>query len=205
MKSETMQESLSAVMDGEADELELRRFLQESQQDPALRARWRRFQLARSALHAEACTPGIDLSAGIARALADEPERVSPSPARRWLTSGYGRAAVAASVTLAVLVGVRMTTLDNSMDTTMPLAEAQAPLQDWSPAVPAAGGSAMLAGFSRGAPAQQPVAELPQAHSPSAWHEQRIGNYLRQHAEHGAGFATPQVLPYARAASLESR
>ncbi len=203
MKSETMQESLSAVMDGEADELELRRFLQATEQDSALRARWRRHQLARAALHAEACQPGVDLSAGIAAALQDEPALGRPAKTRRWLVSGYGRAAVAASVTLAVLVGVRMTTLDSSIDTSAPLADAGTATQEWSPApVTGVGGSAMLAGFPR--PAQGQV-EQPQAQSPTAWHEQRIGSYLRQHAEHGAGFNTPHVLPYARAASLEGR
>ncbi|SDT93438.1 sigma-E factor negative regulatory protein [Halopseudomonas salegens] len=203
MKSETMQESLSAVMDGEADELELRRFLQATEQDSALRERWRRYQLARAALHAEACQPRVDLSAGIAAALADEPVVSRPSSARRWMASGLGRAAVAASVTLAVLVGVRMTTLDSSVDTTTPLADVGDAAQEWSPApVSGVGGSAMLTGFPRPTQGQM---DQPQVQSPTAWHEQRIGSYLRQHAEHGAGFNMPHVLPYARAASLEGR
>lgn len=37
MRSEVLQESLSALMDNEADELEVRRVLQAAEQDPALR------------------------------------------------------------------------------------------------------------------------------------------------------------------------
>ena len=73
MRSESLQESLSAIMDGEAGELELRRVLQATEQDPAVRGTWERYQIARAAMHKEPWQGKVDLSAGIAAALADEP------------------------------------------------------------------------------------------------------------------------------------
>ena len=51
MRSEVLQESLSALMDNEADELEVRRVLQAAEQDPALRSTWSRYQVARAVMH----------------------------------------------------------------------------------------------------------------------------------------------------------
>ena len=53
MRSEVLQESLSALMDNEADELEVRRVLQAAEQDPALRSTWSRYQVARAVMHKE--------------------------------------------------------------------------------------------------------------------------------------------------------
>ena len=53
-----------------------------------------------------------------------------------------------------------------------------------------------------GPTAAEPLAP---AQAPSAWHEQRISRYLREHAEAGAQSNTPQLVPYARAASMEGR
>ncbi len=50
MSREALQESLSAVMDNEADELELRRVLN-AIDDAETRATWSRYQVARAAMH----------------------------------------------------------------------------------------------------------------------------------------------------------
>ena len=55
MRSEILQESLSALMDNEADDLEVRRVLQATAQDSALRGTWGRYQMARSVLHRFNC------------------------------------------------------------------------------------------------------------------------------------------------------
>ena len=54
-------------------------------------------------------------------------------------------------------------------------------------------------------PAPPAAAPLAPAQAPSAWHEQRISRYLREHAEAGAQSNPPQLVPYARAASMEGR
>ena len=56
MSREALQESLSAVMDNEADELELRRVLGASN-DADLRATWSRYQVARAVMHKDLLVP----------------------------------------------------------------------------------------------------------------------------------------------------
>ena len=58
--SEQLKESLSAVMDGEADEFEIRRVLNEAADDPELRGVWERYHLVRSVMRGEGRTRGAD-------------------------------------------------------------------------------------------------------------------------------------------------
>jgi sigma-E factor negative regulatory protein RseA len=110
MSREALQESLSAVMDNEADELELRRVLN-AVDDAETRATWSRYQVARAAMHKELLLPNLDIASAVSAALADEavPAKVKQGPWR-----SIGRLAVAASVTVAVLAGVRCTTRTRS-------------------------------------------------------------------------------------------
>ena len=56
-------EALSALMDGEAQELELRRVLDSISNDPSLRERWRRQQKVREHLQGQRThVPGVDVS-----------------------------------------------------------------------------------------------------------------------------------------------
>lgn len=206
MSNQSLQESLSALMDNEADELEIRRVLQCSESDPALRSTWDRYQMARAVMHKEPWQPKIDLSAGIAAVIAGEPEPVAaPKAPRVW--QNLSRLAVAASVTMAVLVGVNMFNQDGAPADPAMVADlppvVDAPVAVAPAVAPASQGGAVLAGFS-----QQPQMNgdaVADQKAPSAWQEQRIGSYLRQHAEHSSRFEAPQLLPYARAASLESK
>lgn len=202
MTNESLRESLSALMDDAAEQLEVRRVLHAGEQDPEIRRSWERYQLARSVMHKEPWQTGIDLSAGIAAALADEPPLKAAPAARstRWKVQ-LGRVAVAASVTVAVLVGVRMVNQDPAVNNTMAAVERSVPAAG-APVMPAPQigvAGAVLAGFSSHAD-QKP--QVP-SNEPSAWQEQRISDYLRQHAEQNAQ-AAPQLVPYARAASLEN-
>ena len=111
MSRETLQESLSAVMDNQADELELRRVLAASD-DPELRATWMRYQLARAVMHKDLLEPRLDIAAAVSAALADEPAHTAATP-QRGVWRSVGRLAVAASVTVAVLAGVRLYNQDD--------------------------------------------------------------------------------------------
>ncbi len=62
MSREALQETLSAVMDNEADELELRRVLAACGEDAELRSTWSRYQLARSVMHREPTLPKLDIA-----------------------------------------------------------------------------------------------------------------------------------------------
>lgn len=153
MSREVLEESVSAVMDGEADELELRRFVAASGEDPAVRERWARYQLARDVMHRQAVLPKLDLAASVSAAIAAEDAQAAPiaraaSPWRR-----VGRLAVAASVTLAVLVGVRFYNNQGEPGGAPQLAQqatqVQAPQQTLPP-VASPQGPAVLASFPAG-------------------------------------------------------
>ncbi|MCV6604869.1 MAG: RseA family anti-sigma factor [Porticoccaceae bacterium] len=98
-----LKESLSALMDDAADELELQRVLKAAAEDDELRGTWERYQLARSAMHSDAPARTMDLSASVAAALDDEPVHKASGGALKNL----GRIAIAASVTLAIVIGVQ--------------------------------------------------------------------------------------------------
>jgi sigma-E factor negative regulatory protein RseA len=197
MSREALQESLSAVMDNEADEMELRRVLSASD-DAELRATWSRYQIARAVMHKELLEPRLDIAAAVSAALADEALPVQSKTVVRGPWRSVGRFAVAASVTVAVLAGVRLYNQDEVASTQLAQQAAQPALN-----APQTQSPAMLAGFST-AGEQQGEAEAASEATPD-WHDQRLPAYLRQHAQQAAMNATESALPYARAASLESR
>ncbi|MBF8725143.1 sigma-E factor negative regulatory protein [Pseudomonas putida] len=196
MSREALQESLSAVMDNEADQLELRRVLN-AVDDAETRATWSRYQVARAAMHKELLLPNLDIASAVSAALADEtvPAKAKQGP---WRT--VSRVAVAASVTLAVLAGVR---LYNQDDITGAQLAAQQPVQQ-GVTVPQAQGPAVLAGYSESS--DQPTGPMANGvlQNQAGW-DQRLPGYLRQHAQESALKGSETALPYARAASLENR
>lgn len=111
--SQNARESLSALMDDEGDELELRRVLKSLSDAPDAAEAWRRYHLMRSLMRRE---PDIDvstdLSAGIMARLKDEPAPILESddaPAQsapRSLPFARG-AGIAAAVSLLVITGVQ--------------------------------------------------------------------------------------------------
>lgn len=93
-------EALSALMDGEAQELELRRSLDAIASDAALRERWRRQQQVSEALQSRRIQrPDIDISERVAASLSHR-RTLSRNPV--WSM------AIAASVTFAVVMGGQM-------------------------------------------------------------------------------------------------
>lgn len=106
---EMLKESISALMDNQASELELRRILKQLPEDPELAATWRRYQLASHLLHrSETALLKVDLSSAISSAIEAEGAhsvviQKTAAPWLRWAT----KSAVAASVALAVLIGVQ--------------------------------------------------------------------------------------------------
>lgn len=166
MNREALHESLSAVMDNEADALELRRIL--SDEDPALKATWGRYQIARAAMHRELMDPGLNLLSGINARLEAE-SRAAEVPASttakaRHLWSGAGRLAVAASVTLAVLAGVRF--YNQSADQGMSMAS-RTPAPATSVTAPA---GTLVGGHNEHRPALQTVSDT----QDKGWQEPRV-------------------------------
>jgi sigma-E factor negative regulatory protein RseA len=110
-------ESLSALMDGEADELEIRRILNQLDKDDELSDKWKNYHLMGSLMREESFE-GIDLTKGINQALdgvADSSsndgaileEAANSVPSKPAWYKQLTSVAVAASVTLAVLLGVQ--------------------------------------------------------------------------------------------------
>lgn len=115
---QSLQESLSALMDGEATELEVRRLLKAD--DTAyeeVRGFWSRYQVSSAGVKKD--TPDVvyrDLSLSISAAIAEEPVYAAKADTDTARTkektktsvwSGMGRFAVAASVAGAVVLGVQ--------------------------------------------------------------------------------------------------
>jgi negative regulator of sigma E activity len=108
--SELERQSLSALLDGEADELELRRVLRSSESDPTLLQTWGRYAQVQAVLHNETAFVGSDFAARVAAQLESE------APLKRaggigsavanlsnW-QKGMAKMAIAASVALVFLV-----------------------------------------------------------------------------------------------------
>jgi sigma-E factor negative regulatory protein RseA len=195
MSREALQESLSAVMDNEADELELRRVLN-AFDDVETRETWARYQIARAVMHKDLLLPRLDIAAAVSAALADE---AVPAKASRGPWRSLGRLAVAASVTVAVLAGVRLYNQDEIAGVELAQHSSQQSL-----VAPQVKGPAVLAGYNESSDATGPMANGVLQGQPG-WHDQRLPSYLRQHAQQAALKGTESALPYARAASLENR
>ncbi|WP_462381751.1 sigma-E factor negative regulatory protein [Pseudomonas sp. Marseille-QA0892] len=188
MSREALQETLSAVMDNEADELELRRVLAASGESE-VRDTWARYQIARAAMHKDLLVPRLDLASAVSAAIAEEE---APVQVKRRPAGGLARIAVAASVTVAVLAGVSLYNQDD-------VGTQQLAAQSTQPAIeaPQVQGPAVLAGYKEGG-AQPEVTEK----SGSNWQEQRMPEYIRQHAQQSGA---DSALPFAREAGAENR
>lgn len=119
--SDKAYESLSALMDNETDDLEVRRILKQYSDQPDMREKWVQYQLVSSSISAgygakdnEAVAPfDIDLSDKIAAQIALEPSHQSShvgskqKKSRFRLLKPMGSVAIAASVTFLVVIGAQ--------------------------------------------------------------------------------------------------
>ncbi|WP_158773077.1 sigma-E factor negative regulatory protein [Cobetia sp. L2A1] len=110
--TESVKESLSALMDAEGDELDLRRVLKGLDESPEAADTWRRYHLARSAMHRERESVfTMDIAAAVSaevEMVSREVPAVEPVAERRSLFSFAGSAAIAAGVAVMVITGVQV-------------------------------------------------------------------------------------------------
>lgn len=105
---ESMRQSLSALMDGEASDLELRRILARSDDDSELRQTWAKYHTISRAMRSEDLgVTTVDLSTSIADLIADEPAYSGTGGSNssflgRILSNG-GKVAIAASVAMVAV------------------------------------------------------------------------------------------------------
>jgi len=208
-----LNESLSALVDGEVSEIELQRILRELDgvEGDALRQRWQGYHQQRSLMRGERFA-GTDLSASISAAIADEPlHRKS-----RWssLGSSLSRMAVAASVAVFALVAVQQ--FDRGADQQPALEFAQESLEVEHYSGPAlqfpsgfrpelyaqtvsaqSGGSAAARASLAQLPVSAAMSEADYMHSRSY-----LLNLLQRHQAQSATIANPALLPVMLPATL---
>lgn len=212
-------ESLSALMDGEADEQALEQVL-DSLHDNELRDSWRRYHLTRHSLQQAPLVAGTDLSSRIMAAIEEEPAYSSqplPSeipetpaaiePVGRWqrMLRPVASFAVAASVFAVVLVGSQFYN-NGATNSGQPLADtpvvaAGADRLAPSGAVTVLGGSATLAGYAPPAPALPEPTQARET-APSTDYDaiarERLQRYMLDHADEASLNAPQGMMPYAR-------
>ena len=193
MMSERMRESLSALLDDEANELEVQRVLAQIDDDEQLRHTWVRYSLARDALSGHKVhATDVDISARVRAALAEEPA-ASGSWKQRWLRP-VGSLAVAASVAATVVIGGQQLA-DIGADPYGRGGQAVAGSASPVGMVNSLGASSVQASYgSQAVPVLQPATH-------TAYRElarQRMNKYMQEHVEHAA-LNTPQgLIPFAR-------
>lgn len=178
--SDHLFESLSALVDNEANELEVRRLLKNVESNPELLERWRRYHLIGSALRKERSVQisGPNrLAASVASYIDSAPAEVQAAAPGNRLSSGWrelvGKSAVAASFAATLVLGFNLLGGTNS-----------------GPAVE----SSLLASAPSTAPANTPVAAT--LHTP-------VGFELplpeaRTVSTASSGVAMPSALPFAQ-------
>jgi len=212
MNRQKLYESLSALMDNEAAELELRQVLKQSAENEQLRHTWQRWQIVRTALRRESQQVlTADLATRVSLALKaqdveqNEPLPRTSAPVKLRLLVGTGQLAMAASVTLAVLGGVRFYQyLQQPQDVSPMQAQQIAPKTPARLSLPLAV-PPQLVGY--GGVARAPAQVLPAPSVEQAdWQSERLPTYLHQHNRQGALYqGIDGILPYARAASFSGQ
>lgn len=205
-----LEESLSALVDGEVTELELRRLLKASDEEyTALRENWLSYQTTSAAVSKD--TPEIDfrdLSNSISAAIAQEPAlSTAKTPVKKQsMWSGVGRFAVAASVAGAVVLGVQFAPTDTGSSQIA-----------GSTPVPAQSQSTVPSSFNHGLPVDTSVRTV--SNEPGIGHntqqketiilnestkqklkqaEEQVNRLLLEHAQNSSQNTQQGVLPYAR-------
>lgn len=189
MGKETEYETLSAMLDGEADELALRRLLRDLDDESA--ATWTRWHLARDIMHGhESVAVPEGFAEGVVGQL-DSPGR----PARPGWLAGAARMVVAASVAAATVVGWQFWNAgqlegagDRMASSTKQEIRMSGPVGE--AALVAQGGSTRQAGADR-----QPRQER----------QQRLNSLVIRHNDLTARHGQQGVMPYARLVSMEGQ
>ncbi len=184
--ADTVKESMSAVMDGEANEMDLARVLRAAAEEPSSRSDWLRHHQQRAALLGQAQVK-IDISQRVQMALKDNAKQHN----RRHPMTGF---AVAASVTLAVVFGGQQLLNGPSADVFKQLPGGVVPIQGAAP-VQASYGAPIAAQpmntSSRSAPTRNQVLYEQLA-------RERFYRYSTEHAQATAALQPNHLIPYAR-------
>lgn len=224
----SLQETLSALADNQAQPLEVLRLLKAMEQDPTLIQHWQRYQLTGHTLRGHCpSTPQLRLDIAIAQAIAQEaPHSATKAALAPWRTL-ITKSAVAASVALAIVFSARQFTAPEAPATLAVAANAPATLAS-APHLPAPTPVATLnsvtpiqeapAGFTLPQPDARIVSNkgevirhsLPMGSSLPVqnWRndaalQQELNQLLIDHAARSSGNGSLGLLPFARVSTLK--
>lgn len=197
--SERIRESLSALLDDEANELELQRVLSEIGDDNELRQTWVRYNAVRSVCSGQAVGDlSIDISQSVREALVAEGSSASSRKFGRLLKP-FASFAVAASVAAVVVVGgqqIAQIGEDGSLSPVTSIAGVGSPIG----MVNIAGATSIQANYgTQVAPPLRPAAK--KAYQELA--RQRMQRYMQEHAEQAALNSTQGLVPFARVQEIK--
>ena len=186
-EADSTAEALSALLDGELDELALKRLLVDisrgDAQSKAQLARWQRYQLSSAALRGEASAAELaapNFSSLVSSAVADEAMPVG----NRARLSPWQRVALAASVALASVIAVQQLPTSDRANTPL--------LADAADRYGEIDGQNPLSTEQAPIPDQQALAAA----------QQQLNDYLLQHVSQVAQQGGQGVVPFARLASF---
>ncbi|PCJ90848.1 MAG: hypothetical protein COA46_10000 [Porticoccaceae bacterium] len=204
-----IKESLSALMDGQADELEVRRVLKAVSENDELRDTWRRHQMAAAAMRRELPRQVVDYSVAIRNAIEDEQSYGGQTAIQRFIKP-LGRFAVAASVAIVALVGIQQ--YNQPIDTEVSLATInEIPVNIDMPqlrtsaefGIPPVTARTVSASNNpeQGYTAPRTVIQVREVTPDKVTREQvqaYLNNLMLQHTEHAAMNTNQGMLPFAR-------
>jgi len=212
---ERLDQSLSALMDGEATDMELHRLLKEVSEGSELRDKWKRYHMVSSALKGDAAITPIDYSAAISAAIDEEPSH------RQSVLAGFvgsaGRFAIAASVALVSVLGVQQ--LNSPLDSVAPVSEfagiEQVDEENVGPAIQFPSGfqpiinarTVSAGGNNKSSQFVTPVIEVRQQ-AERNYSEAQLRAYMNdvmaRHSNHAALNSNQGMLPFARLNEAEA-
>jgi sigma-E factor negative regulatory protein RseA len=198
--NEKLRESVSALVDGEADDLELRRLLAGAEEMAGVRAAWRDYHLQRDSLNGVDMTfAHIDISQRVQAALADEAIAAAPVGARWWRP--LASVAVAASVATVVVIGARSFSPVSDNSAALAQVSASSAVNRVFPAQsgPAVGNVAVSAQLNTPLYPAQTVAL-----DPDQLAQQRLQMYLLRHTERAALNNGQGVISFAKVSQLNA-
>ena len=192
--NERMRESLSALMDDEANELELERVLAHIADDDGLRQAWVRYNAARAAVNGHQLSHmELDISSRVQEALTEQSVPTSAS-FRERLFRPVASLAVAATVAATVVIGGQQLARIGGADSYLneqTIAASDSPVG----MVNSLGATTVQASYgTRAIPVLQPATR-------TAYQElarQRMQKYMQEHEEHAALNSPQGLIPYAR-------
>lgn len=192
-----MRESLSAILDDEANELELERVLSMVDDDEGLRAQWSRFSQASSALSDQGLAfSSMDISRQVQAAIREPASQTQrePSDSRDRWARPFTSFAVAASVAATVVIGGQQLSQVSATD---PVERPHVVSASPSPVglVNSLGAASVQASYGT-----QPLPVLtPATHKAyEALAKQRMHRYMQEHAEHAALNSPQGLIPFSR-------